>query len=148
MPSGVSRSPVGFCIRKAMTQVRLRCAVRAESSLFVHAVPLMFTLDGDPFCGHMQTVLTQYRRHKVRRLIRVYIVCLQEFICKIQFKLEKVFVKHYAPNCMPEPKRECSLLKNVDGNNSEVHKSIYSSSSICRQRSNAFQGIFLTSLKC
>ena len=40
-------------------------------------------------------------------------------------ELENVFVKHYAPNHMPDPKGEWSLLENINGNNSELHKSIY-----------------------
>ena len=30
-------------------------------------------------------------------------------------ELEKVLVKHYAPNHMPDPKEEWSLLENIDG---------------------------------
>ena len=30
---------------------------------------------------------------------------------------KKVFVKHYVPNRMPDPKGEWSLLINIDGNN-------------------------------
>ena len=37
-------------------------------------------------------------------------------------KLENVFVKHYAPNHMPDPKGECSLKEN----NSELHYRICS----------------------
>ena len=32
----------------------------------------------------MQTEQTQFRRHKTRRLIRIYTVCLDEFVCKIR----------------------------------------------------------------
>ena len=35
-------------------------------------------------------------------------------------KLENMFVKHYAPNQMPDSKREWSLLENINGNNSEL----------------------------
>ena len=38
------------------------------------------------------------------------------------FKLENVFMKHYAPNHMPDPKGEWTLKKN----NSELHHGIYS----------------------
>ena len=37
-------------------------------------------------------------------------------------KIENVFVKHYAPNHMPDPKGECSLKEN----NSELHDGIHS----------------------
>ena len=39
-----------------------------------------------------------------------------------QYKLENVFVKHYAPNHMPDPKGEWSLKEN----NSELHYGICS----------------------
>ena len=31
-----------------------------------------------------------------------------------------MFVKHYAPNQMPDPKEEWSLLENINGNNIEL----------------------------
>ena len=34
------------------------------------------------FLGHRQTVKTQIRRHRTRRLVRVFTVCLQKFIKK------------------------------------------------------------------
>ena len=40
----------------------------------------------------------------------------------IQRKLENVFMKHYAPNHMPDPKGEWTLKEN----NSELHHGIYS----------------------
>ena len=40
----------------------------------------------------------------------------------VQYKLENVFVKHYAPNHMPDPKGEWSLKEN----NSELHYGIHS----------------------
>ena len=36
--------------------------------------------------GHMQTVQTQYRHCKMQHMMRVYTVCLQEFLCKVQSK--------------------------------------------------------------
>ena len=37
-----------------------------------------------------------------------------------------MFAKHYAPNQMPDPKGEWSLLENINGNNSElISKSTY-----------------------
>ena len=41
---------------------------------------------------------------------------------KIIGKLENVFIKHYAPNHMPEPKGDWSL----EENNAELHHGIYS----------------------
>ena len=38
---------------------------------------------GGPFVGHRQTVQTQIRRHRTRRLISVYTVCAQKFLSKI-----------------------------------------------------------------
>ena len=35
-------------------------------------------------------------------------------------KLENVFVEHYAPNQMPDPKGERSLLENINGNYAEL----------------------------
>ena len=40
--------------------------------------------DWQPILGHMQAVLTQFRRRITRRLNWVNTVCLQEFLCKIQ----------------------------------------------------------------
>ena len=40
--------------------------------------------------------------------------------CVAYLKLENVFVKRYAPNQMPDPKGEWSLLENSNGNNSEL----------------------------
>ena len=45
-----------------------------------------------------------------------------------------VFLKHYAPNHMPDPKGKWPLLETINGNNSELHQSIYLSSQISRQR--------------
>ena len=45
---------------------------------------------------------------------------------------------------MPGPKAEWPLLENIDGNNLELHWSIYLSPLISRQR----LGILLTSLRC
>ena len=42
-------------------------------------VPLFFRPEAR-FLGFMQTVQTQFRRHKMRRLIRIYTVCLQKFL--------------------------------------------------------------------
>ena len=56
------------------------------------------------------------------------------FLCKIQSKLENVFVKHFAPNHMPDPKVEWSLLENINGNNSELQQSIYLPSPVRGQR--------------
>ena len=39
-----------------------------------------------------------------------------------RLKLENVFMKHYAPNHMPDPKGEWTLKEN----NSELHHGIYS----------------------
>ena len=48
------------------------------------------------------------------------LICLPKFLRGHKKKLEKVFVKHYVPNQMPDPKREWSLLENINGNNSEL----------------------------
>ena len=37
-----------------------------------------------PFWGHRQTVQTEIRRRGTRRLIRVFTVCLQEFLFEIE----------------------------------------------------------------
>ena len=42
------------------------------------------------------------------------------FYLKKTLKLENVFVKHYAPNLMPDPKGEWSLKENI----SELHYGI------------------------
>ena len=48
----------------------------------------------------------------------------------IDIILENVFVKHYAPNQMPDPKGEWSLLEYINGNNSElISQSTYLQSS-------------------
>ena len=36
-----------------------------------------------PLLGHRQTVQTQIRRHRTRRLIKVFTVCLQEYLFEI-----------------------------------------------------------------
>ena len=50
------------------------------------------------------------------------ILCLTKLSKKKQKKLENMFVKHYAPNHMPDPKGEWSLKEN----NSELHYKIFS----------------------
>ena len=40
------------------------------------------TKPGIPFLGHRQTLQTQIRRHRTRRLTRIYTVCSQEFLSK------------------------------------------------------------------
>ena len=49
-------------------------------------------------------------------------IYLSFFLCESLLELENVFVKHYAPNHIPDPKGECSLKEN----NSELHYGIHS----------------------
>ena len=82
----------------------------------------------------MQTIFTieltedlkarEYRiRYYLRQTLNTVIVYLQKFRDNQHNReLENMFVKHYAPNHMPDPKREWSLKEN----NSELHYGICS----------------------
>ena len=59
------------------------------------------------FLGH---ATSPYKNNPLQFICRIY----SEYIL---VKLENVFVIHYAPNHMPDPKGECSLKEN----NSELH---------------------------
>ena len=48
------------------------------------SVPTPMTVN--PFEDIMQTVQTQFRRSRTRRLIRVYTVCIQKYVCKISLE--------------------------------------------------------------
>ena len=47
-----------------------------------------------PFLGHRQTVQTQIRRRRTRRLIRVYTVCSQKYLFEIEKKKMKNYTRH------------------------------------------------------
>ena len=67
---------------------------------------------------------------------------------RLNTKLETVFVKHYAPNHMPDTKGELSLLENINEDNSKLHQSIYFSSLISRQRYKSLSQIHVLQIFC
>ena len=54
--------------------------------------------------------------------------CTCSFQSVVDVKLENVFVKHYAPHHMPDPKRQVSVLKHIDKYHSKVNQLINLSS--------------------
>ena len=72
--------------------------------------------------SHGKILILKYR-YSFTIVVKVYVhrIYFVNIFSEISnFKLENVFVKHYAPNHMPDPKGELSLKEN----NSELHYGI------------------------
>ena len=84
--------------RRVVVSIKVNSAINvvitARKSLWYHmhfcTRSALFALThislASSFLGYRQTVQTQIRRRRTRRLIRVHTVCLQEFLFQIEYK--------------------------------------------------------------